>query len=105
MPPSCTLSAPPCPRASLDEKARLNSPPFTGLDIGQADKAARDDAAWLAAHPAPAVTLAEVADHIDHVAKLAWVDHVGFGSDFDGVGETLPQGLADVSAYPRCSPN
>ena len=56
--------------------------------------------AWLVAHPAPRVTLAEVADHIDHVAQVAGVDHVGIGSDFDGVGSVLPEGLGDVSTYP-----
>lgn len=44
-------------------------------------------------------TLAEVADHIDHVANVAGVDHVGIGSDFDGI-ETTPTGLEDVSTYP-----
>ncbi len=42
-----------------------------------------------------------VADHIDHVVKLAGIDHVGFGSDYDGVGDSLPTGLKDVSAYPN----
>lgn len=42
-----------------------------------------------------------VADHIDHVVKLAGIDHVGFGSDFDGVGDSLPTGLKDVSQYPN----
>jgi len=42
-----------------------------------------------------------VADHIDHVVKLTSVDHVGFGSDFDGVGDTLPTGLKDVAQYPN----
>ncbi|MBT8230573.1 MAG: dipeptidase [Bacteroidia bacterium] len=42
-----------------------------------------------------------VADHIDHVVKIAGIDHVGFGSDFDGVGDSLPRGLKDVSAYPN----
>lgn len=42
-----------------------------------------------------------VADHIDHVVKLAGVDHVGFGSDYDGVGDSLPTGLKDVAAYPN----
>lgn len=42
-----------------------------------------------------------VADHIDHVVKLAGVDHVGIGSDYDGVGDTLPIGLKDVSDYPN----
>ena len=42
-----------------------------------------------------------VADHIDHVVKIAGIDHVGFGSDFDGVGDSLPKGLKDVSDYPN----
>lgn len=42
-----------------------------------------------------------VADHIDHVVKLVGIDYVGFGSDFDGVGPTLPKGLSDVSFYPN----
>ncbi|ADO75942.1 dipeptidase [Stigmatella aurantiaca] len=50
------------------------------------------------------VTLArveDVADHIEHVVKLVGIDHVGLGSDFDGVGPTLPTGLQDVSQYPN----
>jgi len=43
----------------------------------------------------------DVADHIDHVVKLAGIDHVGIGSDFDGVGDSLPSGLKDVSQYPN----
>jgi membrane dipeptidase len=42
-----------------------------------------------------------VADHIDHVVKLVGVDHVGIGSDYDGVGDSLPLGLKDVSTYPN----
>jgi membrane dipeptidase len=42
-----------------------------------------------------------VADHIDHVKKLVGIDHVGIGSDFDGVGDSLPEGLKDVSMYPN----
>jgi membrane dipeptidase len=42
-----------------------------------------------------------VANHIDHVVKLAGVDHVGLGSDYDGVGDSLPTGLKDVSQYPN----
>ena len=41
-----------------------------------------------------------MADHIDHVAKLVGVEHVGIGSDYDGVGNSLPTGLKDVSTYP-----
>lgn len=46
-------------------------------------------------------TVSVVADHIDHVIKMVGVDHVGFGSDFDGVGDTLPIGLDDASEYPN----
>ncbi|MFT6322037.1 MAG: membrane dipeptidase [Granulosicoccus sp.] len=42
-----------------------------------------------------------VANHIDHVVKLAGIDHVGLGSDFDGVGDSLPVGLKDVSQFPN----
>jgi membrane dipeptidase len=56
-------------------------------------------AAWREANPPPAVTLAEVADHIDHVRKIAGSDHIGLGADFDGVRD-LPEGLEDVSTYP-----
>lgn len=45
--------------------------------------------------------LSDVADHIDHAVSLAGIDHVGLGSDFDGVGDSLPSGLKDVSQYPN----
>jgi membrane dipeptidase len=47
----------------------------------------------------PEATIADVADHIDHVAAVAGIDHVGIGSDFDGISST-PVGLEDVSTYP-----
>jgi membrane dipeptidase len=49
----------------------------------------------------PYATLEEVLDHFDHVIKLTSVDHVGIGSDYDGVGDSLPIGLKDVSSYPN----
>jgi len=52
-------------------------------------------------HPVPFADVSDVADHIEHVVQLVGVDHVGFGSDFDGVGDSLPTGLKDVSAYPN----
>ena len=82
------------------EKARLNAPPFGGLFIGQPEKAAKALAEWEKAHPKPVVTLAMVADHIEHIARVAGVDQVGIGSDYDGVSNNLPAGLADVSTYP-----
>jgi membrane dipeptidase len=54
---------------------------------------------WLKDNPRPQATLAQVADHIEHVKKLAGADHVGIGSDFDGI-DTAPVGLQDVSAFP-----
>ena len=47
----------------------------------------------------PFPSVGKVADHIDHVFNLVGVDHIGLGSDFDGVGDTLPTGLKDVSMY------
>jgi membrane dipeptidase len=45
--------------------------------------------------------ITEVVDHIDHVVELAGIDHVGIGSDYDGVGDSLPYGLKDVTSYPN----
>jgi membrane dipeptidase len=55
--------------------------------------------AWEATHPRPVVTVAAVADHINHVAKVAGHDHVGLGGDFDGIPYT-PEGLTGVQDYP-----
>jgi len=63
-------------------------------------EARRDWEQWKGAHPPPAATLAQVADHIEHVRQVAGVDHVGIGSDFDGVDYT-PVGLEDVSKFPE----
>jgi membrane dipeptidase len=81
------------------------------------DAAAKEMSAYLKEHnlepsdPAAkryreehAVGYADVTDvvaHIDHVVTLAGEDHVGFGSDFDGLGDSLPKGLKDVSYYPN----
>ncbi|MFN2566624.1 MAG: dipeptidase [Gemmatimonadaceae bacterium] len=59
----------------------------------------RETAAWLAANPAPRATLSQVADHIERVRRVAGVDHVGVGSDFDGIDATIV-GLEDVSTFP-----
>jgi membrane dipeptidase len=70
-----------------------------GLD--RTDSAMRDVVAaqHLADRPRPRATLAQVADHIDHVRRVAGVDHVGIGGDYDGTDE-LPDGLEDVACYP-----
>lgn len=59
----------------------------------------RESAAYRAAHPVLPGTIHDVADHIDHIVQVAGIDHVGIGSDFDGIG-TVPQQLEDVSMYP-----
>ncbi len=53
------------------------------------------------AHEELYADVSRVADHIDHVVKLVGIDHVGIGSDYDGVGDSLPLGLKDVSSYPN----
>jgi membrane dipeptidase len=55
---------------------------------------------WTAANPAPAATIADVADHVDHIRKVAGIDHIGIGSDFDGITQTVKE-LDNVSTYPR----
>jgi membrane dipeptidase len=81
------------------EVARFNSPPFGGLYIGQPDRAKAALARWESEHPRPDTTLAQVADHIDYVRQVAGVDHVGLGSDFDGIPDA-PRGLEGVDRYP-----
>lgn len=58
-------------------------------------------AAYRAEHPYPYATLDQVLDVFDHVTGIAGIDHVGIGSDYDGVGDSLPEGLKDVSGYPN----
>jgi membrane dipeptidase len=56
-------------------------------------------AEWLKANPAPRATVSDTADHIDHIKKIAGIDHIGLGGDFDGI-TSVPEGLEDVSKYP-----
>jgi membrane dipeptidase len=81
------------------EQTRYNSPPFVGLYVGQPDRAKAALAAWDAEHPKPEATLSQVADHIEHIRAVAGTDHVGLGSDFDGIPDT-PVGLEGVDRYP-----
>ena len=55
--------------------------------------------AWIKANPRPRATLAQVADHIDHVRSVAGIDHIGIGGDFGGISSVVA-GLEDVSTYP-----
>ena len=73
----------------------------TDAEVVQARAAA--DAARTAAYAGaapPRATLAEVADHVEHVRRVAGIDHVGIGGDFEG-SDTMPEGLEDVSGYPK----
>src|SRR5690606_9481700 len=81
-------------RAENAERARLRALPGStdaSIDAGMA--------AWRASNPTPRATLADVADHIDHIRKVAGIDHIGLGGDFDGI-TSVPVGLEDVSTYP-----
>jgi len=81
------------------EQTRFNSPPYAGLYIGQPDRAKAALAEWDAQHPRPITTLAQVADHIEHIRQVAGIDHLGLGSDFDGIPDA-PVGLEGVDRYP-----
>ncbi|MCK4577524.1 MAG: dipeptidase [Candidatus Marinimicrobia bacterium] len=77
------------------EKARLQ-------ELFPADSAAVNSAMarWKAENPQPATSVSDVADHIDHIRDLIGVDHIGIGSDFDGISAG-PTGLEDVAGYPN----
>jgi len=72
---------------------------FDALYVGQPDRAKAAMDKWKLAHPQPKATIAQVADHIDHIRKIAGVESVGIGSDFDGI-EVTPAGLDGVDKYP-----
>jgi membrane dipeptidase len=80
--------------AAKAEEARLEA-----VNPGDPALVASEMERWYEANPIPSVPLAEVADHIDHIRDVAGIDHVGLGSDYDGVS-SLPEGLGDVSGYP-----
>jgi membrane dipeptidase len=78
------------------EQARLAS-----LYVGQPEIRDSKMKEWVAAHPAPTAEIGLVADHIEHVVKIAGHDHVGLGGDLDGIGYTeAPPGLNSVAGYP-----
>jgi membrane dipeptidase len=70
-----------------------------GLDPRNLDQLFSIKPEWERAHPRPGSTLAQVADHIEHVREVAGVEHVGLGGDFDGTDQ-VTAGLEDVSTYP-----
>jgi membrane dipeptidase len=70
-----------------------------GIDPKDYSQRLRAAAEHAAAHPRPNATVAQVADHVDHVREVAGVAHAGIGGDYDGTDQ-LPEGLSDVSGYP-----
>jgi membrane dipeptidase len=66
---------------------------------GHAEAIGKAMDAWRTANPKPRASLLQVADHIDHIKKVAGIDHVGLGGDFDGITSVV-LGLEDVSTYP-----
>ena len=76
------------------EKKRLET-----LFPTQPDEVSSGLAAWDSAHPEPKSTVAQLADHIDHIRKVAGIDHIGIGGDYDGM-DTGPVGMEDVAGYP-----
>ncbi len=85
--------------ARLPKNGGVVMVPFVTSFVSAALKAWEDSGAALRKGPKPRVTIKDVADHIDHVRQIAGVDHVGIGSDFDGITETV-EGLEDVSTFP-----
>jgi membrane dipeptidase len=81
-------------RLQAAERARL-----TQLFPGDAAAVTSGVDTWTKANPAPRALLTDAADHIDHIRRVAGIDHIGLGGDFDGI-ESVVQGLEDVSTYP-----
>jgi membrane dipeptidase len=70
-----------------------------GLDYRDLAHRKQFRGSWIAEHPRPKATIADVVAHLEHARAVAGVDHIGLGGDYDGVDE-LPVGLEDVSCYP-----
>lgn len=70
-------------------------------EAADSEAAEQWQAEWRREHPFRRATVDEVLDHFDHIAGLVGIEHVGIGSDYDGVGDTLPEGLMDVASYPH----
>jgi membrane dipeptidase len=81
-------------------EARKNYLEEHGLEA-QDEEASKFWKAYREEHPFPYATLDDVVAHFQHVVALVGIEHVGVGSDFDGVGDSLPEGMKDVSYYPK----
>ena len=96
------------PQAAADLQAKFTArAAFNARNAAaaQADKPLEDAAAfeneWERTHPTPVTPIEAVLDQIDYAVKLIGIDHVGIGSDFDGVSGNLPEGLRNVADYPN----
>lgn len=89
-------------RANAWSKQRGAEQEKVGKEFGkESDEYKNFRTKYAEENPLPYATLDSVLDHIDHVVKLIGIDHVGIGSDYDGVGDSLPTDLKDVSTYPN----
>ena len=89
-------------RQSYDDyQAALDAYLKTNNLKDDSDEAKAFTASYRKTNPFVFADLNAVLDHFDHVVKIAGIDHVGIGSDYDGVGDSLPTGLKDVSTYPN----
>ncbi|RLE27295.1 MAG: membrane dipeptidase [Acidobacteria bacterium] len=77
------------------EREKLKS-----LHPGDPDRVKREMDQWMADYPVPTVGLSVLGDHVEHIRNIAGIDHVGLGSDYDGIG-ALPEEMGDVTGYPR----
>jgi membrane dipeptidase len=82
----------------LEEYNRQEREALGAISDTTALRVARE--AWEKQHPKPQATVQDLADHVEHVRKIAGVDHVGLGGDYDGTSE-LPKGMEDVTGYPH----
>ena len=84
-------------RSEARDNFKADNPELSDTEVRQ-----HVDPRYAAEHgPYPFASTDDVLDHIDHVVALVGIDHVGIGSDYEGVGDSLPEGLKDVSAYPN----
>jgi membrane dipeptidase len=83
------------------QEALANYLEMNGMENSEEASAAFDEIYTAENGSYPYATLDETLDHFDHIVQLVGVDHVGIGSDYDGVGDSLPIGLKDVSSYPN----
>ena len=86
-------------KESVERKKLMNE--FIRANDLQGEEKERYIKEYVKAHPLGDANISDVVANIDHAVQLVGIDYVGLGSDFDGVGDNLPNGLKDVSCYPN----